>query len=363
MVTITLRKKHVYFMLLGLGIFAFLVGVSAYNSDFDGTTSGPPNFGHSADEINVDVGGTLKTVQQAINDLENAAPTGTPGVSPWQGSDTIYYDGGQVEVRNNLFVVESNPDGDARMNFRTVGQRLWILGIDDDDSIAPSSGSYKDNVDFKIGTSTSHRDWIGNPPSQATQVHLTIQPDGDVGIGTEDPNRDLHILDSGDAQLRLETTSSSSVSEISFETRGTETAGQTATIGQDPNGNIYIRSDRNDGQLDQEDRIVIRDDTDLIEIIGRMTSDSIATGSIDITGTGNIVTQGVAIGQNLDASQANWFRLPRRVSPPVTCDATTSGMSYFDTNMPNGNLLPCVCLRYNGNYHWAPTDNYDAICD
>ncbi len=97
---LSFEKKHLGFLLLGIGIFVFAGFVWAYDPTFVDGVGVPAAFGHSADELMVSVGGNQKTLQEAINDGSLGAPSGDPGVDLWLAgqSGAIYYNGGNVGI-------------------------------------------------------------------------------------------------------------------------------------------------------------------------------------------------------------------------------------------------------------------------
>lgn len=73
-IEINLTNKWIYSFIV-LGVFlALCVGVWAYNSNMN--SGNPSVMGHSSGEINVNVGGMVKTLQQAIDDGDFSASSG-----------------------------------------------------------------------------------------------------------------------------------------------------------------------------------------------------------------------------------------------------------------------------------------------
>ena len=79
--------------------------------------------------------------------------------------------------------------GDPELRFLLDGTPKYTIGVDDSDSDK-----------LKIGGSA-----VG------TDTWMTIESDGDVGIGTSSPDADLHIQESGSVYSKLETISGSEV--------------------------------------------------------------------------------------------------------------------------------------------------------
>jgi len=77
---IKVDKKPVLFLavlIVGLAIVGFVVAyTNPWGPGLPGDTSGPPVTGHSADEMNVYIGNTLKTLQQAIDAGDFGGATG-----------------------------------------------------------------------------------------------------------------------------------------------------------------------------------------------------------------------------------------------------------------------------------------------
>jgi hypothetical protein len=80
----------------------------------------------------------------------------------------------------------NNPNtsnGDAILNFQNNGSNIWTIGFDDSDS---------DKLKF------------ANSGAVATNTRVTIETNGDVGIGVSNPSHKLHIVNSSsDNVLRL----------------------------------------------------------------------------------------------------------------------------------------------------------------
>lgn len=102
-IEINLTNKGLYFFIF-LGVFfALIVGVWAYNSNMN--SGNPSVMGHSSGEINVNIGGTVKTLQQAIDDGDFSASSG----------------GSKV----NIAVLESNSQSPAVPSSSKVGDIFW----------------------------------------------------------------------------------------------------------------------------------------------------------------------------------------------------------------------------------------------
>ncbi|MFH1587429.1 MAG: hypothetical protein ABID38_06225 [Candidatus Diapherotrites archaeon] len=86
-IEINFDKKPVLFLaafIIGLAIVGLVVAYTdPWGPELPGNSSGPPVVGHSADETNVYIGGTLKTLQQAID----AGDFGGGTVSGWSCTD------------------------------------------------------------------------------------------------------------------------------------------------------------------------------------------------------------------------------------------------------------------------------------
>ena len=88
-ITLNIEKRFAYVV---IGVLIVVLGaliVYSYNS------GGPASFvGHSSEEIDVNISGTLKTLQQAIDDGDFSG-----GSSPWsQSGSNIYYNSGNVGI-------------------------------------------------------------------------------------------------------------------------------------------------------------------------------------------------------------------------------------------------------------------------
>ena len=70
-IEVNLEKKYLFFVFAILLIFAGFVLVFAYNPSFSG--GNPPVLGHSADEVNVQIGNTVRTSQDLIDNFYGKA--------------------------------------------------------------------------------------------------------------------------------------------------------------------------------------------------------------------------------------------------------------------------------------------------
>ena len=133
-------------------------------------------------DINVenvkDNAGTV--ILETSNGSEPEFPTnvrfgGTVGIGTSPGSRILDMVGSSARLFNTsgdpTFIVETDSTGDTKLQFLLSGVRAWEIGIDNSDSdklkLSPSAG--------------------------LTGASLTIETDGDVGIGTQSPAAQLHL--------------------------------------------------------------------------------------------------------------------------------------------------------------------------
>ncbi len=68
-VEINIAKKHLYILVALILTLIAIVGVSAYNDAFNKAASQAATFGHSADEVVIEIDGEIKTIQESFDSI------------------------------------------------------------------------------------------------------------------------------------------------------------------------------------------------------------------------------------------------------------------------------------------------------
>jgi hypothetical protein len=127
------EKRHLYFLLFAIGIFALVGIATSYNSGMRG--GNPAVMGHCSDEVMVNVSGNLTTLQAAIDN-------GTFGGSWKSMAGGIYYNDGNVgigtatpsvalEVAQNKAIKVGNAflSSGTGGNFMHLATNEWFNGV------------------------------------------------------------------------------------------------------------------------------------------------------------------------------------------------------------------------------------------
>ncbi|GEM_PF-4813430 len=220
---ISFSNRALYTLIAAALIIVAGIGVYAYNSAYNN----PAVFGHSADELEVSIGGAAKTLQQAIDDGDFA---GTGGGSSAGTSDSSWVKSGNNVILNesgNIGIGTSSPSDFAKIHVDESSDKA-NFGMFIDNSY--SSGGFEVvngqnvrrggsmvslrtrnngghpylnlgiasiiNWNFGIDNTDGYKLKIGQDDLwkyQRDNAQLTITPDGKIGIGTSDPKTKLDI--------------------------------------------------------------------------------------------------------------------------------------------------------------------------
>ena len=165
---------------------------SLYSVDSDGKPTGAVSYG---------------SYTIATNDT--AGNGGTPAIT--------------VDTSQNVGIGETSPDEPLHITASDPAIKLQDSDGTDQYSIIKNAGG--DSIYDAVNGTGVGGDHIFRAPTGSANEHLRITSSGDVGIGETSPNGRLHVADSGNAILRIQTTDDNQAI-INFNGSGASTLGQ-----------------------------------------------------------------------------------------------------------------------------------------
>jgi len=154
-ITINIIKKHLFVFILLILISAGIFIAFAYNSDFKNKKySSPAIFGHSADEVEVNINGENKTLQEALDFLteriNNSNSNGLTYLEHFSGLNiNFYFPLKYIGEKNYKYIIIADVDG---------GQSKELLQFNIEGNLVVKEGStIKGNYLPELGYGTKTR--------------------------------------------------------------------------------------------------------------------------------------------------------------------------------------------------------------